>query len=198
MGLEDRVTRSQDFHSPYCLYCYAPMEPDERASQTCGACGSVNLREDRRAFWSKEPRLVSLERSTQIFIGILIGAMALAILADPSGGSGAGKGHGMAVGLPILLGVLLLDVTSAITRRRAMFGGTMIWLIMGPLMLVLTAPVSLLFWKLDMRLASMAMVGTALVSVVALVLLPILGFGKTEKLRARRIAERQAGREAAA
>lgn len=107
---------SRTYHSPYCLCCYAPLERTGGASSRCASCDAVNLRDDHRRFWTREPRLVGLEQMLKAVVtGIVVLLFAL-ILLNPSGGTGSG--HGVAVGLPILIGVLGWDAASCVTRRR--------------------------------------------------------------------------------
>ena len=54
---------------------------------------------------------------TLVTIGVV--ALFAAILLHP--GVGTGRGHGMAAGLPILLGLLGWDAASALTRRTTMW-----------------------------------------------------------------------------
>lgn len=109
----------EDLRAPYCLHCYAPMERMAGASEPCPRCGRPNLKDDQRRFWTREPRLVRLQGLANLGVTAAVVSTGAAILFHP--GVGTGRGHGMAVGLPILLGVLGWDAASGLTRRTTMW-----------------------------------------------------------------------------
>lgn len=116
------------FATPYCLHCYAPLERFRGASCECATCGRPNLHVDQQRLWTRERRLRELESLAKSLILIAMGGVAALALMFP--GSGVGKGHGMAIGAPILMGILLWDLAS-ITRSESQFRGDIIWPIIG-------------------------------------------------------------------
>lgn len=127
---------------PYCLRCYASLSSKRATSRRCKRCGENNLEVDRLMRWTREERFVLLERLLKfavVFAMVLVAAVALL-----SPGIGSGKGHGMAIGAPILVGVLLWDV-AGLTRKRSQFRADIVWPIIG---WFLGLPAAGLFWAL--------------------------------------------------
>ena len=112
---------------PYCLRCYSPLERSAGATQRCGRCSFVNANIDHALFWTKEPYLVGLEAyakiATVIVVACLIGLIYWAMGRQPS----YGLGGGWAIGFPILLGVVLWDTASAITRKTSDYRASIVW-----------------------------------------------------------------------
>ena len=104
--MEDREHR--------CLWCRRALESPLRASNTCAACGRINLREDLRIFRTRRlgPRLV--EGALKAAAGVLLGALFLLSI-----GPAMGMGAGYAIGLVLLTGLIVCDALGLITRRRS-------------------------------------------------------------------------------
>ena len=113
--------------APYCLACYAPMEREAGASHRCERCGFVNVKLDQELFWTKEPRLVELESYAKIVIVFLLVALTAFVFWAMSQRASYGLGQGWAIGFPILLGVILWDTASTITRKTSDFRATIVW-----------------------------------------------------------------------
>lgn len=97
-----------------CLWCRHALESPLRASNTCAACGRINLREDLRIFRTRRfvPRL--LEGALKTVAGVLLGALFLLSI-----GPAMGMGAGYAIGLVLLTGLIVWDALGLITRRRS-------------------------------------------------------------------------------
>lgn len=121
-------TTRHNYSSPYCLHCYAPLERFDGASSACGACGSPNLRVDLARLWTREHKLRVLENWLKALVCLAMIAIGGLALLFP--GTGVGKGHGMAIGAPIVLGILLWD-TASITRKQSLFQLQIVWPIVG-------------------------------------------------------------------
>lgn len=159
--------------APYCLRCYAPIERGESASRRCERCGFVNVNLDQELFWTKEPRLVELEAYAKIVIVFLLVALAGFLVRAMGQRASFGLGQGWAVGFPILIGVVLWDTASAITRRRSDFRATIVWRIVCAVL----APWPLLF-AADPRLRATHPAVFAVRLIVGLLLLAgALGLG---------------------
>ncbi|MCB9913955.1 MAG: hypothetical protein H6828_02255 [Planctomycetes bacterium] len=117
------------YASPYCLHCYAPLGEVQAPSTHCAVCGHANLVVDLRRLWTREKRLRELEHLLKVIVALFIGAISLAALFSRQSGMSA-AGHGMGVGAPILLGLLLWDAVS-ITQRESLFRGSIVWPIVG-------------------------------------------------------------------
>ncbi|MEQ1894602.1 MAG: hypothetical protein ABL998_18835 [Planctomycetota bacterium] len=113
--------------APYCLACYAPMEREPGASHRCERCGFVNVKLDQELFWTKEPRLVALESYAKIVIVCVLVALTAFVFWAMGQRASYGMGQGWAIGFPILLGVVLWDTASAITRKRSDLRATIVW-----------------------------------------------------------------------
>jgi hypothetical protein len=112
---------------PYCLQCYAALAPFSGASQRCDDCGFVNVKRDLELFWTKEPRFVELEAYAKIAIVFLLVGFSAVVIWAMGQRSSFGLGQGWAVGFPILLGVILWDTASAITRRSSDYRASVVW-----------------------------------------------------------------------
>jgi|GEM_PF-2643385 len=121
-------SKHPDYSTPYCLHCYAPLEEFRGASTACSSCGEPNLRVDLQRLWTRERRLREVEDLLKVLVCLAMGAIAAFALLNP--GMGVGRGHGMAIGGPIVMGVLLWDLAS-ITRRRTLFRSDIVWPIIG-------------------------------------------------------------------
>lgn len=113
--------------APYCLACYAPMAREAGASHRCERCGFVNVKLDQELFWTKEPRLVALESTAKIAIVCVLVALTAWMFQAMGQRASYGLGQGWAIGFPILLGVVLWDTASAITRKSSDFRATIVW-----------------------------------------------------------------------
>ena len=133
--------KSKPYRAPYCLHCYAPLEEVAAPSTTCPCCGRANLVVDLRRLWTRERKLRELEQLLKAVVVVLIGAISLTALFNPGVGT-SGHGHGMAVGAPILLGILLWDAAS-ITQRESLFRGSIVWPIVGGVFLLPSAALAL-------------------------------------------------------
>ena len=126
--------------SAYCLFCYAPMERIQGASAPCPECGEVNLREDRRTYWTRERRLVRLEGELKMWAVIVSLAIAFPLLFIHRGSHGF-AGVGYAAGAPIVVGFILWDAATLVTARRSLLRHDLIWplmpitLVLGPFLL---------------------------------------------------------------
>jgi hypothetical protein len=103
---------------------------------------------DRGRLWTRERRLRRLESLAKGLILITMASVAAMALLFP--GSGVGRGHGMAIGAPILLGILLWDLAS-ITRSRSQFRADIVWPIIGWLLGPLSILVALALWIEESR-----------------------------------------------
>ena len=121
------VAHGERPHTPYCLACYGPMAHAADASQRCERCGFVNLRLDQELFWTKEPRFVALESYAKITIVLLLVALTAFVFWAMGQRASYGMGQGWAIGFPILLGVILWDTASAITRKTSDYRATVVW-----------------------------------------------------------------------
>lgn len=117
-----------EYASPYCLHCYAPLARSKGASYECSACGLSSLQVDFGRLWTREPGLRKLERLAKALILTTMVCLTALILLNP--GVGISKGHGMVIGAPLLIGVLLWDLAS-ITRSESQFRGDIVWPIVG-------------------------------------------------------------------
>lgn len=117
--------RDSRIHRPYCLRCYLPLERQSDARQVCSRCGYVNVKVDQGKYWTREAWLCRIEWLAKAAISLLIAWISWKILF--AGQAGTGMGHGIAVGFPILLGVVLWDTASKITRRQPYFRATIVW-----------------------------------------------------------------------
>ena len=129
-----------DYRTPYCLSCYAPLGELSAPSTRCPSCGAANLTVDLRRLWTREPKVRRVEALLKGLIVVVLGTLSAVMLLYPGTGT-SGPGHGMAAGAPILLGVLLWDAAS-ISQRDSLFRGSLIWPIVGGLVL---GPATLIF-----------------------------------------------------
>lgn len=112
----------------YCLYCYASMPAGDKI---CPACGATNLAADRLKFWTKEKKLVRLEKLLKALIVIMclfLCAM-LAFTFTHMGGTGAG----WFIILPVFFAMALWWSASCLTRRVTTFRPSIFW---GAFMLI--------------------------------------------------------------
>ena len=112
---------------PYCLACYAPMAREAGASHRCERCGFVNVKLDQELFWTKEARFVALESYAKIAIVFLLTGLTGFLFWAMGQRASYGMGQGWAIGFPLLLGVILWDTASAITRKSSDFRATIVW-----------------------------------------------------------------------
>lgn len=150
------------YETPYCLHCYVPLHAVKGASTHCPNCGKANLTIDLQRLWTREKRISDIEDLLKILIVIGVGAISTAALVNPGVGI-SGKGHGMAAGAPILLGLLLWDVAS-LRQKTSVFRASLIWPIVGTLALLLSGLVFLTTGALMVRVVSGT---TALASIAA-------------------------------
>ncbi len=122
--------------SPYCLNCYAPLPPVPGASFPCAACGHLNVKADRRIFWTQERRLREFEQLAKVLIGVFLAGISLVLLQGGANHRGFGMGQGWAVGFPLLFGAVLWETASKITRHKPYFRARIVWtvvpLLFGP------------------------------------------------------------------
>lgn len=131
-----RVARVQ---RPYCLQCYAPMSRSHDACAECPSCGAQNLRIDQDNYWSREPWLRRLELCGKTGVALLVGWMTyVALFAFQTS---FGVAQGMAIGAPILVGIVLWDTVSKLTRSNPYFNAGLFWSILP---LLVGAPILLL------------------------------------------------------
>ena len=96
----------------YCLYCLATISD----TNPCPACGRTSRPLDRARYWTREPRLVAMERTLKAWLAV-IGASLLFIL-----GTGA---FGV---IPLLLALILSWPTaSKITQHVSGFNAQLVW-----------------------------------------------------------------------
>jgi len=175
------------------------MERFEGASSPCGCCGFVNVKRDQELFWTKEPRFVELEAYAKIVI--VFGLLGLcALLAYGMGRwPSYGLGQGWAVGFPILMGVVLWDTASAITRRTSDFRVTLVWRVICALLAPwpLLLAIDLVPWGRPSELHLGAVVFAVLLLVGLLLAAGALGLGalgrasdRWREQRVRRAQER--------
>lgn len=126
-GMERSASSEGRPHFPYCLACYAPMAREAGASHRCERCGFVNVKLDQELFWTKEPRFVALESYAKIAIVFLLIALTGFLFWAMGQRASYGMGQGWAIGFPILLGVILWDTASAITRKTSDYRATVVW-----------------------------------------------------------------------
>lgn len=153
------------YETPYCLHCYIPLHDVEGASTHCPQCGRANLTIDLQRLWTREKRIGDIEDLLKILIVIGVSAISIAALLHPGVGM-SGRGHGMAAGAPILLGILLWDVTS-ITKKTSLFRGSLIWPIVGAIGLLISGPI---FWtngELLVRVVSGAIVAASIAGILS-------------------------------
>lgn len=103
----------------YCLYCYARMAPPGSVQKSCTRCGRVTRDVDRKIYWTREPRLVALERAIKwilvvpavfmALVGLLLGAAGLALFA------------------PLLIALLSWPTVSKITAHVHGFRARIVW-----------------------------------------------------------------------
>jgi hypothetical protein len=122
---------------PYCLRCYLALERRKDARQVCPRCDYVNVRVDQRIYWTQEVWLCRLEQIAKIGIVLLIAWITWQMLFARQ--AGTGRGHGFAVGFPILLGVVLWDTAGKITRQLPYFRATIVWAVILAFVGVLAA-----------------------------------------------------------
>jgi len=126
-GMERLAAHEERPHTPYCLACYAPMVRESGASHRCERCGFVNVKLDQELFWTKEPRFVALESYAKIAIVFLLAALTALVFWAMGQRASYGMGQGWAIGFPILLGVILWDTASGITRKTTDHRATIVW-----------------------------------------------------------------------
>lgn len=119
---------SPRFHSPYCLHCYAPMERIQGASEPCPSCGSPIVKADLSRLWTHERRLHKIESLLKAMVCVAMTIFGALALVWP--GAGVSPGQGMALVVPLVVGVLLWDAAS-ITRRRSLYRADILWSIIG-------------------------------------------------------------------
>jgi hypothetical protein len=93
--------------------------------KTCPACGAVNLTADRLKFWTKEKKLVRIEKSLKVFIVLFCLSLCvmLAFMFTHMGGTGAG----WFIVLPVFFGMALWWTASCLTRRITTFRPSIFW-----------------------------------------------------------------------
>ena len=120
-------TSAPSVRRPYCLRCYAPMEAFTGPSHVCERCRFVNLRLDQQQFWTKEHDLRQVEVVAKGAIVLLVVGLALAIVRAFGDQVSFGMGQGWAVGFPIVVGLVLWETASKITRRSPTFRALLVW-----------------------------------------------------------------------
>ena len=110
---------------PYCLRCYARLGEAGGASVACGACGKINVLADQRLYWTQEPRLKETEWLAKVGIVLLLGGLAL--LMSRGYRTSFGLGQGWAIGFPLLVGAILWETASKITRIKPYLNATLVW-----------------------------------------------------------------------
>lgn len=107
---------------PYCLQCYAPLEPGRSLCSRCGTSSPVSL---RQKFWTREPRILEIEKALKVLIFVLAllftGIIGLSI---PNTGFMAG----WFLAIPSLIAFPLWMTTSRLTARDGLFSGTYFWI----------------------------------------------------------------------
>lgn len=116
--------RRQRIERPYCLRCYAKIEPRDGARTVCERCGHVDVAADRRVFWTRERKLVETEQLLKGCIVLLLVGIFVRMVFGPHG---FGMGQGWAIGFPIALGTILWQTASKLTRRSPYFRGIWFW-----------------------------------------------------------------------
>ncbi len=111
---------------PYCLECYAPIQANERALVTCERCGARLVREDLRQFWTRERRFVLIESGLKALVVLLVAGL-FAFILRPTGHMHGNTGVGYSAGMPVLIGLLLWDTASLVTRRRSILRLEIVW-----------------------------------------------------------------------
>ncbi|MFT7484806.1 MAG: hypothetical protein ACI9F9_000650 [Candidatus Paceibacteria bacterium] len=139
---------------PYCLHCYATLDSLTPPSTHCPECNRINLAVDLKRLWTKERKVRDIEQILKALIVVFLGALSGYILLN-SGVGLSGHGHGMAVGAPIVLGILLWDAAS-ITQKTSVFKGSLIWPIVGGLLLWPACTIALGTTQLGPRLIASA------------------------------------------
>lgn len=180
---------SQDYRSPYCLHCYTPVERFKGASEPCPACDRPIVKADFGRLWTRERKLKELEDLLKTLVVVAMTIVGALALLYP--GIGVGRGQGMAIGAPIVIGVLLWDVAS-ITRQRSLFRADIIWpiigLLLGPIFLMFTLALA----KDEGREVYYVWAGLTVAIMVPAILSPLLRRWWSS-WRARHIAEAQRG-----
>lgn len=126
---------------PYCLRCYEVLAPTREARFVCPRCGHINVKADQRLFWTQEPKLRETEWLAKVGISLLIGLLvASPFLLPDLFTAGVGMGQGYAIGFPLLVGAILWETASKITRTKPYFNATLVW---SGLPLVLGLPFAL-------------------------------------------------------
>jgi hypothetical protein len=179
----------------YCLYCYTPMMTTKGASQRCAHCGRVHLRIDHTSHWTKEPKLVALER----FIKLSIAAVVTAFWFYTSAEYNLGPVSSFLFGPLLMLGGVMWWTAGLITRKSRYFSGRVLWgasiamLVVGMPILLFVMDVTARhetfgaeYWRSYLILASPAMPMT----LVALLLLGLTTH--FEDFKARRLARTKA------
>jgi len=116
------------YSRPYCLICYAVLSEFRGASTHCSCCGGVNLRIDLQRLWTREPRVLTWEWALKaLVLALCVGVGALALFHP---GFGVGRGQGMAIGAPIVIGVILWDLVS-LSQRESSYRSSIIWPVIG-------------------------------------------------------------------
>jgi len=110
----------------YCLYCYHELERPDAATVHCPACRRTMLKQDFELFWTRERNYRQLEVFIKAIIVLIVAAISWAVLV-PRGQMHGFAGVGYAAGFPILLGFLLWDSASLITRRRSILRIEVVW-----------------------------------------------------------------------
>ncbi len=123
---------------PYCLYCYAPMQPFREASAHCEVCQRVNLHLDQSVYWTREKDMVDLEIVAKTTLVVVLGSFSGVMLFSYDGG---GTGQGWAAGMPVLFGAYAWDTASKLTRESPYLKASIVWSIaLAPMGFLLAWP----------------------------------------------------------
>ena len=157
-----RIKRSQ-----YCLYCYTPLPSKAGPSLRCESCGRIHVRIDSAKFWTREPRLLSLERSVKA--GIILSVVALFLVLARAVDMGPHRVNTFFIMPLLMLGGVLWWTAGLVTRKARYFSPRMLWstvlvlMVVGPPVLIFALDISARresfgpeYWKALLVLASPA------------------------------------------
>ena len=131
------------YRTPYCLYCYAALEPwGLRASQVCARCGRSTLHQDTRVYWTRERDMLQWEWAAKVLtFGIAIAVCAWLF----SSKAGGGTAQGWAIGFPLAIVGLGTETAGKLTQFKPYFRADLAWifLCLAPALIMLP------FWALS-------------------------------------------------
>jgi len=131
---------------PYCLYCYAPLEPKKAI---CSRCDRTSPVSQRQKYWTREPKLVEVEGTLKMVILVLTFLAALIILFYLPGATFMA---GWFLAIPFLIGAPLWATAGCLTTRGGHFSATWFWvavlLLLAAAGILIHLVVSLFFYTL--------------------------------------------------